>query len=126
MMTLSDVLRHMNSKPERDLTECGDFYRARTVDVRIPGKGTTYDFIRAHIGEDWEKFMNKKAYRITTNSGETVDLGSWAEAKHYARLCGAVAFYDCDDGRTFFYSSQEDCDAGENGLEIGAIEEVAQ
>jgi hypothetical protein len=122
-MTLRDILRHMNSKPERDLAECGDFYRARSLDVRIPGKGTTYDFLRQHMGDEWQKLMNGKAYRVKYQ-GVTVEVSSWGEASHYARLCGAAAFYDCDDGRTFFYESQADCDAAENGLEIGAIEEV--
>lgn len=92
--------------------------------ARYPGHSAGVKACKARMNaREREGIMT---YRITTNAGQTVDLPSWAEAKHYARLCGAVAFYDCDDGRTFFYSSQSDCDAGENGLEIGAIEEVAQ
>ena len=63
-------------------------------------------------------------YEVRTNDGRREEFGSWAEAKECARIFGAVAFYDCDDGRTFFYATQEDCDLAVNGVELGAIEEV--
>ena len=64
-------------------------------------------------------------YRVVTNDGREELCGTWQKAEQAAReFFGAVAFYHCDDGRVFFYSSQEDCDAGLNGVEIGAIEET--
>ena len=49
-----------------------------------------------------------------------------AQAAALAKIMGVEASYLCDDGRVFLYASQEDCDAGLNGLEIGVIEEVAE
>ena len=55
--------------------------------------------------------------------GGKATFASFNEALRFAALCGVRAHYECDDGRTFLYASQEDCDLAENGVEIGAIEE---
>ena len=66
-------------------------------------------------------------YVLKMNGGVTHQFADIEAALAWAKEWeGMNAHHECSDGRVFLYASIEDCDVGENGLEIGVIEEVAE
>jgi len=75
------------------------------------------------MGVRWDMYR----VEIHSKNGSVVQrVPDLQQAAVLAKIMGVQASYCCSDGRVFLYASQEDCDAGENGLEIGVIEGVAE
>lgn len=112
MMSFIEVLDHMARNPDRDLDQCGEWYRKRTH-VRIPSRGTTHQFVGRHYAAGiWTRWHAKRRYLI-----DGVELESWAQAKHHAKVSfDARRFEDRELGKTAFFDV--------DGNEVGQIEEV--